>query len=174
MQTIETALHDCKTSFSLCRRGIGERGTLFGFAFCTKGSVEPLFHTTIDALCQCFGLSCDRFSCSLLCLSALRESKTTLGRRILRRLHNLFDLFVGMYRIFESGRLCLGKHLHDCLFGFVHTIHTLRSISVKIGDVIFLFDRQRVIKQKQKFLSFALDFYLGAMSIFANGNILAR
>ena len=117
---------------------------------------------------------CDRFSCSRLCLSALRESKTTLGRRILRRLHNLFDLFVGMYRIFESGRLCLGKHLHDCLFGFVHTIHTLRSISVKIGDVIFLFDRQRVIKQKQKFLSFALDFYLGAMSIFANGNILAR
>ena len=118
--------------------------------------------------------SCDRFSCSRLCLSALRESKTTLGRRILRRLHNLFDLFVGMYRIFESSRLCLGRHLHDCLFGFVHTIHTLRSISVKIGDVIFLFDRQRVIKQKQKFLSFALDFYLGAMSIFANGNILAR
>lgn len=102
------------------------------------------------------------------------ESKTTPGRRILRRLHNLFDLFVGMYRIFESSRLCLGRHLHDCLFGFVHTIHTLRSISVKIGDVIFLFDRQRVIKQKQKFLSFALDFYLGAMSIFANGNILAR
>lgn len=174
MQTIETALYDCKTSFGLCRRRIGKRGTLFGFAFCSESSIEPLFHTAIDALCQCFRLSCDRFSCSLPCISAHRESKTSFGYGILRRLHNLFDLFVGMYGVFENSRLCFGRRLHDCLFGIVHTIYPLRHLFGKIGSVIFLFDRQRLSKAKQKFLSFALDFYLGAMSIFASGNILAR